>query len=373
MRLGQFILSEKEAILADWEKFAAQQLPAANGMSRKRLRNHASQMLDVIARDLAQLQTDKQQADKSRGLAVADPLLPDTAAQVHAFMRAQDGFDINQMAAEYRALRASVLRLWAGQINLRPTAFDDLVRFNEAIDQALVESIASFSAEVDRHRNLMLGMLGHDMRNPLQSLLFSAEVMGRNAKSAEDSITLQRMRKSGSRMTALLDDLMDLSSTQLGLGMRLKRNQADLAERFADEVELLRSAHPGLEIELLCSGDTQGSWDASRLEQVLGNLVTNAFRYGTHAPVIVRLEGNRDSVTFSVSNQGDAIDPELLPRLFEPLKRGARAQGHGLGLGLFIVQQVVDAHGGDVGVTSTAVGTEFLVRIPKDSVPTALD
>jgi signal transduction histidine kinase len=366
MRLGHFILSAKEAILSDWEQFAAAQLPGSHGMSRERLRDHAGQMLDVIASDLAETQTAAAQAQKAKGLVVPDPLLPDTAAQVHAFMRAQDGFDVNQMVGEYRALRASVLRLWAAQEDLHPTAFEDMVRFNEAIDQALVESVASFTEEVDRQRNLMLGMLGHDMRNPLNAMLMAAELMARDGGGDEKlQRTVERMRKSGLRMRMLLDDLVDLSSAQLGVGLRLRRRQADLGVAFLDEVDLLRAAFPGAVIELHRSGDTTGNWDAGRLQQVLGNLVTNALKYGTCAPVQVALEGQPDDVTFIVSNQGRAIDQELLLRMFEPLKRGDRTDVQGLGLGLFIVHQVVDAHGGDVKVTSTEAATQFTVTLPR--------
>src|ERR1700744_2357226 len=117
MRLGDFILQNIEPILAEWEAFAATQLPAAAGMTRTALRDQVAHMLVAIAKDLSETQTAEAQDQKSKGLAPAFLDAPKTAASTHALARAQDGFDINQMAAEYRALRASVLRLWAKVID----------------------------------------------------------------------------------------------------------------------------------------------------------------------------------------------------------------------------------------------------------------
>jgi hypothetical protein len=166
MRLAQFISTEMEAILAEWESFASTLLPIAEGMSAFELRDHARQILEAIAKDLSAPQTRQEQFDKSRGLAAVPEGAPETAAQTHAVLRARRGFDINQLCAEYRALRAAVLRLWLDHGGAAPHELDDIIRFNEAIDQALTESISFFSSQVERSRNLLLGMLGHDMRSP---------------------------------------------------------------------------------------------------------------------------------------------------------------------------------------------------------------
>src|SRR5687768_11417395 len=140
MRLADFILSEMEAILAAWEAFAAAQLPAARHMKPLALRDHAREILHAVSKDLSTLQSRETQIAKSLGLTPILSGAPETAAQTHGVLRAQSGFDINQLAAEYRALRASVLRLWGGDSQPESTHLDDIIRFNEAIDQALAES-----------------------------------------------------------------------------------------------------------------------------------------------------------------------------------------------------------------------------------------
>jgi signal transduction histidine kinase len=366
MRLGEFILSSEEAILAEWQQYAATLLPAAGTMSALRLRDHAGQLLRVIAKDLGSGQTDFEQSEKSKGLAPVDPNLPDTAAELHAQLRAQDGFDINQMAGEYRALRASVLRLWGLQAHFQVTDFQDMLRFNEAIDQALAESIATFNAEVERSRNLLLGMLGHDMRNPLMAILLTARHVVRMNTGADLSAVGERLLKSGARMRALLDELVDFSRTRLGVGIRIKREKVDLNAVFNDELDLIRTAFPDARLELVTQGDAVGHWDSNRIHQVLGNLVSNALKYGFSEPVRVQLTGTSETVIFAVENAGQAIPAQHLATLFDPLTRAGKEDDDGLGLGLYIVEQIVIAHGGRIGVVSEGGTTRFEVTLPRE-------
>src|SRR5277367_1252043 len=154
MRLAQFITQNIEIILEQWEAFAATRLPAAEHMKPLELRDHTKEILQAIAIDLSMPQTREEQAAKSKGLAPGIFHAPETAAQTHAILRAKSGFDIKQLASEYRALRASVLRLWTDTDPPAPSALDDVMRFNEAIDQALAEYMELFSAQVEQSRNL---------------------------------------------------------------------------------------------------------------------------------------------------------------------------------------------------------------------------
>lgn len=144
MRLAEFILRDMGRILSEWESFASTLLPAAGNMTPPALRNHAPQILRAIAKDLATPQTRHEQREKSLGRAPSPPEGRETAAQTHALMRARRGFNIRQLVAEYRALRASVLRLWIDDFKLVAADLDDLMRFNEAIDQAVAESVDFF-------------------------------------------------------------------------------------------------------------------------------------------------------------------------------------------------------------------------------------
>jgi signal transduction histidine kinase len=174
MRLADFILRDMHAILKQWQTFASTRYPAASTMTQLELRDHAEEILLAVAKDLSTPQTPAAQMAKSMGLAPPPIDALETAAQTHGLLRARSGFDIRQMASEYRALRASVLRLWSSACQPEPPNLEDMIRFNEAIDQALAESVAFFSDKIDQQRNLLLGTLGHDMRTPLQSILLTA-------------------------------------------------------------------------------------------------------------------------------------------------------------------------------------------------------
>ena len=372
MRLPDFIQFEIEAILVEWEAFAAAQLPAAAEMKSLALRDHAKQILQAVARDIRRPQTDEAQTLKSMGRA---PLLRDTAetaAETHALLRARSGFDIIQLAAEYRALRASVLRLWkdAGGVS-SDEDFNDMVRFNEAIDQALAESISSFSGEVEGERNLLLGMIGHDMRNPLQAIRMTASYLQKLKVGEDVAAAAERLVFSGARLKAMLGDLSDFSRDKLGLGIEVSPHPVDLGDIFLEEVQQLRAAHPARRIELTSSGDLRGVWDAGRMHQVLGNLLSNALKYGKRdSTVEVVLAGIGEEVIFTVTNDGVKIDDDALRAFFDPLSRGRHPQAHrdqdgGLGLGLYICRQIALAHRGTIQARSDENQTILEVRLPK--------
>ncbi|CDY79107.1 sensor histidine kinase [Caballeronia glathei] len=371
MRLADFILRDMEPILAQWEAFAATLMPAAANMGASGLRNHAQQILRAVAQDLRNSQTREAQRDKSMGRAPALIDATETAAQTHALLRARAGFNINQLAAEYRALRASVLRLWADECEPVVPDLDDVIRFNEAIDQALAESVAFFSAQVEQSRNLLLGMLGHDMRSPLQAIQATASYLAALNAGERVSEAAGRLIRSGVRMQMLLDDLTDFNRTRLGLGINVVPANINLADVLADELDELRAIHPDRQMDLQVSGDLQGAWDGHRLQQLLGNLVLNAVKYGApDTPVHVVVTGDLTHVRIDVRNRGPVIEPATLERIFDPLLRGP---GHrskddragGLGLGLYIAREIANAHHGAIEARSDDTETSFSVSIPR--------
>lgn len=372
MRLAVFIVRDMERILAQWEAFAVTLLPAAASMDSLALRDHAKPLLQAIVADLSTSQTREAQSQKAWGLAPQLAGAPETAAQTHAILRAQSGFDINQLAAEYRALRASVLQLWMDDCQPEGPHLNDIIRFNEAMDQAIAESVRSFSAEVERARNLFLGMLGHDMRSPLQTIQATAAYLVRKGAGEGVSAAADRLIRTGARMQALLDDLCDFNRTELGLGIRIAPTEVDLAAVFADETDQLRAAHRDRRIVLEAPVSLPGVWDGLRLQQVLGNLVVNAIRYGAQdMPVRVVLTVDETEVRFEVRNAGAAIETSLLQRMFDPLQRGPDAgarQGANLGLGLYIAREITAAHGGRIDVRSDEQETVFTVSLPRQAV-----
>lgn len=371
MRLHEFILANRNAILTEWDAFAGEVSPMSGHMSRDAIRDHADELLEAIAKDLAAPQTDDEQRLKSQGKAPVVRGAPQSAAQTHALMRARSGFDINEMVAEYRALRASVLRLWAAKEFPATLDVQDTIRFNEAIDQSLAESVHFFAKELERSRNLFLGSQAHDMRNPLQTVLVTAHYLGKLNAGAAVSNAAGKLISSGARIQALLDDLVDFNRSNLGLGIRVYPVPCDLLKVVTEEIELLRPSNAGRELILIAEGDFQGSWDPNRLCQVLANLVINALKYGDASqPIEVALAGAEETVTLVVTNAGPPILAEFMVHIFEPLKRGidlgdAAPDDGSLGLGLYIAREIVRAHGGEIDVRSDNSRTVFTVVLPR--------
>jgi signal transduction histidine kinase len=368
MRLADFILQHTEEILVQWQAFATTLHPAAKNMDRAALRDHAQQIVQAIAKDISSAQTRDQQHDKSWGQAPTSIDAAETAAQTHALLRARGGFSINQLVAEYRALRASVLRLWMDRNGATATDLNDMIRFNEAIDQAVAESVDFFNVQVEQARNLLLGMLGHDMRSPLQTIQMTAAYLSALNAGEQVSEAATRLIHSGARMQSLLDDLCDFNRVKLGLGINIAPADIDLATVCADAVDQLRAAHPGRQIELNVEGSFRGFWDGARLQQLLSNLVTNALKYGSpDIPVRVALTVKATGVLLEVANGGQAIDERTMDAIFDPLMRGCGQENShtgGLGLGLYIAAEIAKAHGGKIEVRSDSSQTVFSVHLP---------
>ena len=230
-------------------------------------------------------------------------------------------------------------------------------------------------ADTLRLNEELLAVVGHDLRNPLGAIMMTAELMAQTANDDNTHKAVRRLRSSGSRMVRMLDELPNLSRARLGGGSPVEGASADLLAVARKAASELTTAHPERIVEIAYQGDTKGIWDAARLEQVVSNLVGNAIRHGNESsPIRVAIDGTKvDVVTLEVHNGGH-IDPELVPRLFEPFQQGARqrARTEGLGLGLYIVQQIARAHGGDIEVESTpAEGTTLRLVLPRIAKPQA--
>ncbi|WP_049020251.1 sensor histidine kinase, partial [Burkholderia cenocepacia] len=252
-----------------------------------------------------------------------------------------------------------------------PPDMGDMIRFNEAIDQALAESVAFFTDQVEQARNLLLGMLSHDMRTPLQTIQLTASYLAALNAGEAVSEAAARLIRSGGRMQGLLDDLCDFNRTQLGLGINVVPRNIDLAHVLVNVVDELRAGHPDREITVDMRGDLRGEWDEQRMQQLLSNLVGNAIKYGARdTPVRVVATTTGDEVFVEVGNSGPAIDPRMLDRIFDPLERGEERQGRtgddaGLGLGLFIAREIAKAHRGRIDARSDQTETVFAVRLPR--------
>ena len=375
MRLAEFIATSTEPILLEWVAFAKSCGPAAKLMDDSSLRDHALEMLRTIVADLRTFQSAAEQSEKSKGNADSTAADPDTAAEVHGADRAWSGFTVGEMVSEYRALRASVIRLWIkASGTLTGADLDDLVRFNEAIDQAIAESITRYTEDLDRSKEMFLAVLGHDLRTPLGAVLMSSKFMLDTGELVEPNLTLTaRIAHSAGRMNEMVDDLLDFTRSQLGSGVPIVRAEMDMAKVVGHAVDEMEAARPELHFEMSTSGNVCGQWDEARMSQVLANLLGNAAQHGTaERPISIVLRGEPEHVVVIVHNFGKTIPASEIFGIFSPFKRlkpGAPVErgSSNLGLGLFIADRIVKAHNGTIDVTSSAdAGTFFTVRLPRD-------
>lgn len=362
-----------ESILQAWEDFARTIEPPALTMDDKELRDHARQMLLAFAADLATPQSDQEQAAKSRGLGGRGH--DDTAAETHAEARLLSGYTVVQLVSEYRALRSSVLTLWAADGNDRhATDMADMTRFNEAVDQALAESVARYEYMVKQSQNMFLAILGHDLRNPLGTVVTgSSFIMQAMDIPPKYVLVATRIFNSGKRMSKLINDLIDFTRTHLGPGIPIRVKQGSVLAVCEEVVNELRTFHPEQLIELHVPPQLDAIFDESRLAQVLSNLIGNAIQYGSpDAPVTVRVNSSDSDFVIAVNNRGAAIPPDQISGVFDPMVRIAASintdytERTSLGIGLFISREIVHAHGGQLSVASNeADGTTFTATMPR--------
>ena len=284
------------------------------------------------------------------------------------------GFNLLQLGSEYRALRASVIKLWRSHLaKEHHGALDDLARFNESVDQALAESIASYADELARSRDTFLAILGHDLRSPLAAVSMSGHYLS-NAGLLGGKQELQavaRIQRGAAKMDAMIRDLLEYTKTRLGRGIPVVRAACNIGRICEGVVEEMRSGHPGRVFRLGISGELDGLFDSARLEQVFGNLLNNAVQHGAEdSPVILEAHGAPDAISVQVTNYGPAIPADALQVIFNPLVQvpttGDERNSGSLGLGLFIARNIVQGHGGTLEVESSdAGGTVFTARLPR--------
>src|SRR5215208_780316 len=217
MTLSQFIAENIEAIVSEWQSFAETMEPASLTMSTRALRDHAKPILLAIAKDLESDQTVLEQSEKSKGLAPVQSGR-ETAAATHGALRQVSGFDVNQLGAEYRALRASVIRLWTKQ---QPSAMDtavveDMIRFNEAVDQAVAESTSRFAAEIALSRDTFMAILAHDLRSPLSAIRMLSQLLETNATTDNARLQAGQIQRSAGEMRDMIRELLEYTRTHLG-------------------------------------------------------------------------------------------------------------------------------------------------------------
>ncbi|WNG46572.1 PAS domain-containing protein [Archangium minus] len=220
----------------------------------------------------------------------------------------------------------------------------------------------------EQFRDRLVGIVSHDLRNPLHSISLAAELLLRREDVPEPVLAgVRRIARSADRMSRMITDLLDFTRARMGSGLPLQRRPGELVELVRATLEEFEVTHPGRIVLSPGRGPYTGEWDPDRLAQVVSNLVGNALQHGAeNLPVEISLREENETFVLSVRNQGPPIPEELLPHIFDPFRRAASSSRQGLGLGLYIVQQIVLAHGGSITVDSNAAsGTTFTVRLPR--------
>lgn len=373
MKLHQFINEHMTDIIAEWTTFARKTDPAGD-MSELALQDHAAEILKTIAADMKTRQSATAQLEKSQG--IADTIVGDeTAAATHGRMRHDNNFSLLELSAEFRALRATVLRLWLPKIDAMTQAYAyEMVRFNEAIDQALAESIVTYSKRADQTRELFLAILGHDLRAPLANVSMTADfLLLSNSLPDQNQLQLLRMKRSARLMASMVDDLLGYARTQMGAGMPMHVERIDITPFCCSAVEDASSMFPQCEFRRNFSGTLTGDFDGVRIQQLITNLLINAAQHGAkdHA-VEFNAIGEEATVTISVQNFGIVIPEPLLSTMFEPLvqlepeNKDDATLRTSMGLGLFIASETAIAHNGTIAATSNATdGTIIAAQFPR--------
>ncbi|MBA3405294.1 MAG: HAMP domain-containing histidine kinase [Gemmatimonadaceae bacterium] len=235
----------------------------------------------------------------------------------------------------------------------------DLARQRAEDSERKLRAVADF-------REMFIGMLGHDLRNPLASIsMASGFLLERGRLDDRDAMKVSLILRNSERMSRMIMQLLDLTRARLGGGMPIEPKPADLGAICQSVVEEFDAATIQLEV----AGDVTGTWDADRLAQVLSNLAGNALEYATPGTaVMVKAHADGAQAVVEITNQGEPIPPDVLPFIFEPFRRARQREKSSkgnLGLGLYIAHQIVLSHGGTLDALSADGRTTFVMRLPR--------
>lgn len=351
--VAEYLRRQKQSISDDWERVVIADLVELAKLERGALIDHLPEVLDGLAA-WVEGRTDVAQASFA---ALADG---------HALQRLGFGIELAVVNIEYRWLRSVLLK----HLLAVPASLDvreELIRLNEGLDHAIHFAVRRYTEQRDYVRDRFIGILGHDLRDPLSSAAMATQHLLRSdALSAQDRARVSVIERAVVRMGRMVGDVLDFARGHLAGGIPVVVADADLAEICRTAADEASGAHPTRTIELELQGDLHGAFDRDRVLQVLANLLGNAIHHGQD-PITVRAWEAEDgrAVFTSVSNRGRPIAPALLPKLFQAFERSGNPKKSGLGLGLYIVAQIARAHGAIPQVSSSEDETVFTIQWPR--------
>lgn len=372
MRFSTFIKNNQKDITTEWVKYAQDNIEDIKALQLEEVEDHIEEMLARIVENMESHDTDAEQEVKSKGNEDM-PHGETKAANSHGKQRVDVGFDLVELSSEFRALRASVLRLWEEKRKTEKleTDFQDMIRFNEAIDELWMDSLKQFQHKVKESRNWFMGILAHDLRNPLSAISGIQSLLSSSTNLLEeDQYLLELLGTSVKRMKELIDNLLELTNLRLGSGMNITKSTIDLTKHTEKIVQEVRLGYPETELVLKSSGPIQGEWDIMRLDQMMTNLIANALKHGRRgSPVTISVSAKDSEAFFNVHNEGSPVPDRIKKMISSGLftkTEGDPTKKDSYGLGLYIVKAIVDGHNGQLEVKSNEKeGTTFKVILPK--------
>jgi signal transduction histidine kinase len=352
--VSDFIRSQQARIADLWEVEVRRDLPALRTLSRPVLRDHMHEFLDGLA-------------DWIDGRTEIAEVAFSHLAEGHALQRLGYGVGLETLTREYSKLRVVLLR---ELLALPPTddLREDMVRLHEGMDRAINEAMHRYATRREEVRERFVAILGHDLRDPLSTVIISANMLAANPSlKPEHRVVASRIVRACDRMQRMINDVLDFARGHLGNGIPANPTLNDMGEICRAAADEIGAGNPQREIVVDVQGDLRGAFDRDRVHQALTNLLSNAVQHG-EGKIEVRAFETDDhrAIVTEVTSHGEVIPDDLRARLFDPFAHADVAGPHrGLGLGLFIVQQIALAHGGICEVQSTEAGTTFSIRWPR--------
>ena len=372
MKFSAFIQTNLDTIVQEWEAYARALLPSSHPLSELALRDHVREMLSVIARDMESGQT-AVGGDLRSMHPVDGKATPESAAAAHGALRQLEGLDVSQLFGEFISLRATVLGMWrrAELAMDASAAIDEVARFDEGIDRAVVESIERYAKNVAA----FMAVIGNDLRSPLWAIKSSSEMLSTRVVSDEvRREVMDRITRSSEAMGHVIDDLTEFTEINLGRREVVQLSTCDLGAICEAALHTAKARHPRQEFALTSSGDLVLRADARQMQQVLINLLNDAaYHNDKRTPVSIDLRGGTDSIAIRVTSHGrtraaSTLQSVLEPEVNKPMKQAEPHQGPytGLGVGLFVVREILSRHGGSITLKSEReTDTTFTVEVPR--------
>jgi signal transduction histidine kinase len=358
--VSNYLREHLQAISDDWTREILARRPELTRLPHGTIVDHLPEFLRGLAHWI-----DGDEVSAQHGF--------EALADGHALTRQGHGIELDTLFEEYRCLRGVIGR-HLGSIELTQELRVSLRRLHDGLDQATAEAIRRFSAARDLVRERFIGILGHDLRNPLHAVtLAAAQIASRTCSEPRHARLASTIQRSSERMMRMIAEIIDFANAHLGGGIPADPVPCDMGEVCDDAVQELRLAYPDRDLRIDADGDLRGAWDRDRVMQVISNLIGNAIAHGSD-PIIVHVctSSDNERVITRVTNGGAEIPAAELAHLFDPFVRGQAMTRNreGMGLGLYIVKQIALAHGALINVTSRPGETAFEIAWPR--VPLAV-